>query len=230
MKNEYIQKRKSVRKYEKVPLDNETLEKIKNKIENVKPLYEDIKYSIELIEPNDENKNDAYQLVFGSEDVDGGSENVGFIGQQLNLYFAELGLGSYWHRAKAKGSKDKGLPYVVSMAFGKSNEPIYRELSEFKRKPLSKISEGNNEHIKAARLAPSGLNAQNWFFIAENGKIHCYRKKLNVVTGLLMNKLSSIDIGIAICHIYKEIDNFKFSKDNKSPEKKGYIYTGTVYS
>jgi len=228
MKNEYIQKRRSVRKYEKVPLENETIEKIKNKIKNVKSLYENIKYSIELIEPNSENKNDSYHLVFSSEDVDGGYENIGFIGQQLNLYFASLGLGSYWHRSKAKGIKDNNLPYVISMAFGKSNEQLYRELSEFKRKPLSKISEGSDERIEAARLAPSGLNAQNWYFIAENGKIHCYRKKLNIITGLLMNKLSLIDIGIAICHIYEESDNFNFSKDTEAPKRKGLIYIGTV--
>ena len=66
------------------------------------------------------------------------------------------------------------------MAFGKPAEPLYRELSEFKRKPLAEISEGSDERLEAARLAPSGMNVQNWYFIAKDG-ISIYDFKLKLV-------------------------------------------------
>ena len=64
--------------------------------------------------------------------------------------------------------------------------------------------------------------------IAENGKIHCYRKKANSVFGSFTNKLSSIDMGIALCHIAQESKGFHFAQDPDPPVRKGCIYTGTI--
>jgi hypothetical protein len=114
------------------------------------------------------------------------------------------------------------------MAFGKPAEPLHRSLSDFKRKPLSEISEGVDERLEAARLAPSGMNAQNWYFIAENGKIHCYRKKPNSPLGFMTSRLSYIDMGIALCHIAEESKEFRFAKEAGAPERKGCAYMGTV--
>ena len=108
-----------------------------------------------------------------------------------------------------------------------SAESLYRDISEFKRKPLSEIGEGDDERLEAARLAPSGLNAQNWFFVADSGKIHCYRKKLNPLKALVLDKLSCIDMGIAICHIAEESNNFCFGKESNAPKRDGFIYMGT---
>jgi hypothetical protein len=121
------------------------------------------------------------------------------------------------------------------MSFGKPNEPLYRDISEFKRKPLSTISEGSaidcvDERLEAARLAPSAMNKQNWYFIAENGRIHCYGKKQNPLFGLVMNKLVSIDMGIALCHIAVESEEFQFRKETDAPARKGYVYMGTAGS
>lgn len=228
--NEFISKRKSIRKYEPTILDMETIEKIQTKINNLTPLYSNIQYSIEIITPdkNSGNMNVPYYLVFRSEKNDISYENIGFVGQQLNLYFAMLEVGACWKMSKPQEIKDNKLPYVISMTFGKSAEPLYRQLSEFDRKPLSEISKGDDDRLESARLAPSGLNRQNWYFISEKNKIHCYRKKLNFLINLIMNKLNCIDMGIALCHISEQSDNFNFSKDNTAPKKKNYIYTGTV--
>jgi len=114
------------------------------------------------------------------------------------------------------------------MAFGKPIESPHRSASEFKRKPLSEMSEGDDKRLEAARLAPSGMNAQNWFFVADGGKIHCYRKKPNPLLGFMTGKLGCIDMGIALCHIMTESDGFTFSKESNAPERKGFIYMGTV--
>jgi hypothetical protein len=119
------------------------------------------------------------------------------------------------------------LPYVLALAFGNPAEPLHRELSAFKRKPLSAINEGSDPRLEAARLAPSGVNMQNWYFIADSGSIHCYLKKPNPLVGLMFGKMNRIDLGIAICHISTESENFSFAKMDAST-RKGLIYVGTV--
>jgi len=114
------------------------------------------------------------------------------------------------------------------MSFGKPADSLYRTADEFKRKPLSAISEGTDERLEAARLAPSAMNAQNWYFVAADGKIHCYRKKSNPLLRFIYEKMHCIDMGIALCHIAEESESFSFAKEENIPAKKGYVYTGTV--
>ena len=229
--NPTIRKRKSIRKYDMTKLDASTLEKVKAQLETLTPLYPDIRYSIEITDKTRGlfNVSAPHYLVFASEEKEGANENIGFIGQQLDLFFSENRLGCCWlGAAKPQAKEATKLPFVICMSFGKPAEPLHREISAFKRKPLSQISEGTDPRLEAARLAPSGLNAQNWHFVAKGGKIHCYRKKHNPLVGIMLNTMGAIDLGIAICHIYKESESFQFAKDADVPEKKGYIYSGTV--
>jgi len=229
--NEIIRKRKSVRKYDVMPLDAEILENIRAQILKVKPLYPEIKYSIEITSKTKGilGVKAPHFLIFGSEEKEGAAENIGFIGQQLDLYFSASGIGTCWLGASKPGEKiESTLPHVIAMAFGKPAEPLHRDISGFKRKSISEISRGDDKRIEAARLAPSAVNMQNWYFVAENGKIHCYCKKLNPLLGFMFNEMVRIDMGIALCHIAEESDNFQFSKELTVPHCKGYVYMGTV--
>jgi nitroreductase len=229
--NDIIRKRKSVRKYDPAPLDAAVLEKVRAQIETLKPLYPDIKFSVEIANKTKgiSNIKSPHYLVFYSEEKDGCLENIGFIGQQMDLFFSATGLGSCWLGAsKPEQKEETALPHVICMAFGKPAEPLHRELSAFKRKPLSAVSEGSDERLEAARLAPSAVNKQNWYFIAENNCIHCYWKKSSSLLSFIYNKLHSIDMGIALCHIAEESGAFRFSKEDNAPVRKGCIYTGTV--
>ena len=229
--NEIIRKRKSIRKYDLTPLDDVTLGQVRTKIESVKPLYPDIRYSIEITNNTKGvmGVKAPHFLLFSSEEKDGYLENIGFIGQQMDLFFSGAGLGSCWLGvAKPEDVTASALPHVIGMAFGKPAEPLHRSLSEFKRKPLSEISEGTDERLEAARLAPSAVNAQNWYFVAESGKIHCHRKKPNPLLGFMFNKLGCIDMGIALCHIAEESDSFYFAKESDVPAVKKCVYMGTV--
>jgi nitroreductase len=226
--NKIIRKRKSIRKYDPAPLDSSIIEKVQEQIENIKPLYPDIRYSIEITNKTKGmfNIKAPHYLIFRSEEKDGAYENIGFIGQQLDLFFSESGIGACWLGASKPEEKEaSALPRVICMSFGKPAEPLHRDILDFKRKAPADISEGSDERLEAARLAPSGMNAQNWYFIAENAKIHCYRKKSLLK---FMNKLGCIDMGIAVCHIAEESDNFGFAKQADAPDKKKYVYIGTV--
>jgi len=229
--NEIIRKRKSIRKFDMTILDSAVLESVQKFINDLKPLFPCINYSIEFAEKTKGlfNIKAPHYLVFKSETTGESYENIGFIGQQIDLFLAENGIGTCWlGLAKQIDSGNAGLPHVICMAFGKPAEPLYRDITAFKRKPLKTISEGNDGRIEAARLAPSGMNRQNWFFIGADGKIHCYRKKPDPISGLFFDKLERIDIGIAICHIAMESKDFSFSQKEDAPIRKGFIYVGTV--
>jgi len=225
--NEAIRKRKSIRTFEQTKLDWFTLTAIREKITQVKPLVEDIRFSIEIVEKTKGilDKTAPYYLLFRSEKKRGCYENIGFIGQQMDLFLSESGIGSCWRGFAKPVKKELGkLPFMIGMAFGKPAGPLYRELSEFRRKPLSAISEGADERLEAARLAPSGMNAQNWYFIAKDGKIYCYYRRL----AFLYNKYRWIDLGIAMYHIASESESFNYVKETDAPERRGYVYVGTI--
>ena len=226
--NEIIRKRKSVRKYDMAQLDASDIEKVNALVKNVKPLYPDIAYTIEMVNKTKGlfNVKAPHYLIFGSEEKDGAYENIGFIGQQLDLFLSEAGFGTCWLGASKPEDKSASkLPYVIALSIGKPAESLHREISEFHRKALGEISEGTDERLEAARLAPSGMNLQGWYFLVDSGKIHCFRKKSLLE---FKNKLGRIDMGIAICHLATESESFSFSKESNIPVRKGYEYSGTV--
>ena len=231
IRNQIICKRKSIRKYDPAPLDAAAIDMIREQIGKVRLLYPDIRYSVEIASKTKGlvNVKAPHYLVFGSEEKEGAFENIGFIGQQLDLFLSGAGLGSCWLGAsKPEDKKASPLPYVICMAFGKPAEPLHRGLSEFKRKPLAEISEGADSRLEAARLAPSAVNAQNWYFAASEGKILCYRKKSSSILGFVYNRLHCIDMGIALCHIAEESEAFRFAKESGVSRRKGHVYMGTV--
>jgi len=71
--NEFIRKRKSVRKYDLTPLDTATLDKVRERIKKVTPLYSDIRYSIEIVNKTKglSNVKAPHYLIFGSEEKEG---------------------------------------------------------------------------------------------------------------------------------------------------------------
>jgi len=228
---EIIRKRKSIRKYDSAPLVAAVLEKVKAQIAKVTPLFPGMPYSIEIASKTKGafNIKAPHYLVFSGEDSEASYENIGFIGQQLDLFLSGSGLGACWLGAsKPIEAKAAALPPIICMSFGNPAEPLHRELAEFKRKALNEISEGSDARLEAARLAPSAINAQGWYFIAENGKIHCYRKKVASLMGLIFKKMHYIDMGIALYHIAAESENFNYKKEASAPERKGFVYMGTV--
>ena len=242
MSNEIIYKRKSIRKYHPDKLDAAMLDKVRAQIDKLVPLYPSIQYSVEIAD----NARGIFgikaphYLCFYSEEKEGFNENIGFVGQQMDLFLSGIGLGAVWlgmSKPDGKSSQTpesayagQGLSFIIAIGFGKPAEPLYRDVSEFKRKPLDEISEGIDKRLEAARLAPSGMNTQGWYFVADDGKIHCYRKKTKLLVGLFAGDMGAIDMGIALCHIAEQSDEFRFAKEVNIPERKGYIYSGTVQS
>lgn len=230
----FIQKRKSTRKYDMTPLDTNQLEKITDYAKGLKALCPDIQTDFEIVNTvkNPLPIKAPHYFLISSEQVGDYLQNIGFMWQQMDLYLASLGLGSCW-LGMAKPDIDLAAkhPFVIALAFGKAEGSPYRELNEFKRKPLSEISKGEDDRLVSAQLAPSATNSQNWFFDSTSGYIDIYQKKLNPVQMLIYDKMNKIDIGIAVCHLYVATKNkgCEFTLEKASDKNKnGYIYFATV--
>jgi nitroreductase len=239
-----IFKRKSIREYDVSPLDEDTLEEISGQIQNLNPLYSDIKTEIKIVSSNEVKqrmmKKAPHYLAVFSETKKCYLTNVGFMLQQMDLLFSANGIGSCWQGIpipKGDVLNRSDLKFIILIAFGKPSEPLYREsTSEFKRKPLQRISniEGVDELLEPVRLAPSATNSQPWFFKGNETVIHAYSVKPNFLKAIVVNKYIPIDVGIAIYHLKVAAEHFgknadiMFDKKEDKNSPKGYKYFATL--
>ena len=95
-----IFKRKSIRKYDNSPLDENVLNRISEELNNLTPLYDDIKTDIKIISGDDVKlrgmKQAPHYLAIFSENKEGYLTNLGFMLQQMDLLFSASGIGSCW--------------------------------------------------------------------------------------------------------------------------------------
>ncbi|MBU5360210.1 hypothetical protein KQI58_03835 [Enterococcus raffinosus] len=227
--------RKSTRNFHMAPLSDNTLTEIKDFIETVQPLLPNAEITYKLVGPEGVKgigtpKAPHYLLIYGKEQPLRDT-CAGFLFQHVDLFLFSKGYASRWVGMMKPAEPDED--YIIGLAFGEPAEPSSRTVKDFDRKVLKEISEGKDSRIEAARLAPSGLNGQPWYFIANNGAIYVYRKKkINGLPGM-MYKLTELDIGIALCHLAVATEHsgkpFEFVNSKGAPAAPdGHHYVGTV--
>ena len=234
-----IYKRKSCRSYTGKPVDSGTLENIRAFVSAAKPLYPHIRVQMDIAEK------DSVRCIFPwvtpqliciySEETEGFLENAGFIFQQLDLYMQSLGLGVCWLgmgrlTSKEAGTAEKeGLEFVIMLSFGHPKGSPHRNPEGFKRKKLSQISDIEDSRLDPARLAPSSVNSQPWYFVHEGEIIHVYCALQGKLINRFLSDMNRIDIGIALAHLYvSNPDSFSFSYRDDARRLKGYEYMGSV--
>ena len=218
--------RKSCRKY----LDDEIdMTPIKEFIPKAKVLNSDIDYSYKILTKDELSIRTRwkapYYLALYSEKKENYGVNLGFIFQQLSLYMQSIGIGSCW--VGMANVKQKDPNFVITIAFGKSDD-LTRDLSKFKRRSLSEISDMEDERLIPAQLAPSAVNSQPWYFKHTDDGFDVFKAKHNIVKQKIIGKWNDIDMGIALSHLYiSNPDAFAFEFKNKA-DIKGYTYFGSV--
>lgn len=228
--------RKSTRSFTQTPLPKETIKEFRAFIETIKPLLPNARVTYEIAGPEAVKgmgipQAPHYVLIYGAEDQPLREACAGFLFQHFALYLHAQGYASCWLSGLKPNVSQAN--YIAGMAFGASEEAVSRKAADFDRKPLKKIAEGKDPRLEAARLAPSGLNGQPWYFIAANGAIYVYRhKKINGLPGL-MYKLTELDTGIALCHLAVATEHsgkvFEFIIRKGAPVvADDVIYLGTV--
>lgn len=223
---EQIYVRKSCRKY----LDGEIdMDGIHEFISSAKALDDSINYHYEIL-PRSEVKvripwSSPYYLAIYSEKKGDYLENVGFVFQQLSLYLQSQGIGNCW--VGMASPKRNSWDFVIAISFGRSND-ISRGLSNFRRKPLAKISDMPDDRLIPAQLAPSAINSQPWYFKHSGDGFDVYQIKQNIVRRQILKRWNPIDVGISLAHMYvSNEDTFEFFKKSDFENIKGYTYTGS---
>ena len=147
------------------PLDTNSLSDIARQLKNVIPMYPDIETEINIVSPGDvkgfiQVKAPHYIVAF-SEVKEGYLTNIGFMLQQMDLFFSANGIGCCWQgwpKPTHELRNNRNMEFIIVLAFGLPKETLHREfIHEFKRKPLDQIKDikGFDEVIEPARLAPS---------------------------------------------------------------------------
>jgi nitroreductase len=238
-----IFKRKSIRNYDSTPIDSNRLEEISKKLQSLKPLIEGIKTEFKVISPSQVTRklrNNAPHFIAAFSEAKGAYKvNIGYMLQQIDLYFSANGLGSCWlgiPQPTKEVTESSNLEFIILMSFGNPNEPLYRtSASEFKRQSLSDITniEGANELLEAARLSPSAVNLQNWYFTGDKNTIHAYSAKPNFLRSIVGGSYYPVNMGIALYHLRLAAEhhgwktNFVFDslRDKNPPKNLNYVAT-----
>lgn len=233
---EAIYKRQSIRKYDKAPLDSQTLDELRNFIDNARVLNPDIKWSYDIVGAKNVRmlqrfKSPHYLLIF-SQKKQNYLQNIGFIFQQVDLYLQSRGIGSCWIGAASPKNYENQNPeqeFVILIMFGNPKGEIYRERTQFKRKIICDISDERDSRLIPAQYAPSAANTQTWYFTHnDDGSYNLYRNVSRFRLNRKMDMWNRIDMGIALAHIYvANPDTFEFNLNMPHEELKNKVFEGS---
>ena len=207
-----IFKRKSFHIFRDIgSIDPHELQYIEEVYKTFTPLIRDIKTAIKIV-PADETtckRGQEYCILLYSEKKENYLQNIGYIGEQLDLYLASLGIGALWFGiGKPDEPTHNGLDFVIMIAIAKMPEDRFRkDMFKSKRKPLQEIWAG--EHYCAigniVRFTPSACNTQPWKITAEERTLTVYRYKKPGKRGIMpadkVAHYNRIDIGIFLCFL-----------------------------
>ena len=224
--HEMIYHRRSCRSFVGEPVDSETIEKILSF--EMKPLHPDIKVRMDIVSRNQVKCicpwTTPQLIAIYSEETEGYLENIGFLFQQMDLYLQTLGLGVCWLGMGRMNPKTttvvEGMKFVILLAFGHpKGDQLRHGIKSFKRKSMEQITDKADSRLEVARLAPSAVNSQPWYFTHEGEAIHVWCSK----------KGNRLDAGIALAHLYvSNGERFRFFKAAHVTGLPGYTYIGSV--
>lgn len=206
-------KRKSIRKFnQNLSVSNEELTNLKREINELKPLIPGINVRIEIVDRKQTSaKRGEYCLLFYSDEKPCYLQNAGYMLEQIDLFLTSCNIGVCWYGvAKPKEMYNKGLKYIVMLAFGKCHPDDFRKnISEFSRKNEKTIWPDNffPEIAKVVQLAPSGCNLQPWRIYSKQDEIKVYRHfspesfPAKKQAFYQETDFSLIDMGICLCFL-----------------------------
>jgi nitroreductase len=236
---ETIYTRKAVRVYSEAATD--ILENDIDLVEafGVRPLREDIKVKVKILRKNEvKNDRSPYCIAFYSEEKPFHLENIGFIGQQIELELQSKGLGTCWwgmKKPKKEYRKIDGLACIITMTAGHQQKAETRTYpGGFIRKAASEIIVGNTDAdslMEVVRIAPSAVNLQPWLVEKAENKYNFYIRPPKSIIERLIKNMRHIDMGIAMAHLYIKAKadglNVSFSFEGESSKQGGYIASVT---
>jgi len=193
--------RRSVRKYDKTPLEESVLGSISEYLDGLESTGQlsGPKAGFEIVGADKVRGPAPHYILAYCEKDDFAYVNVGYVLQKMDLYIQSKGLGSlYLGVKKPKSASDE---FCIMMAFGRTDVPFRKGEQDFSRLPMSEISNSDKLAARYARVAPSARNSQPWKLIFEDDEVTIEYFGRGMFKGIFRKKLSMIDLGIVTRHI-----------------------------
>ena len=186
-------------------ITDDEMQRLNDFLHVVKPLNAEIKTEIHIVPESETTckRGGQFCILFYSESKDEYLRNIGYIGEQIDLYLASQNIGALWFGiGKPKDRKINGLDYVIMISIAKMPEDKFRkDLFKSKRKPLSEIWKGSPLGVaEIVRFTPSACNTQPWIVENNNSSLMVYRYKKPGKRGIMpvekVRYYNKIDMGI----------------------------------
>ena len=192
-------------------ITEEELKDIETEFNRLKPLVDNIDVKIKIEKDNTTCKREQeYCILFYSEKKDNYLQNIGYLGEQLDLYLVSKNIGTLWFGiGRPKEKQYEGLDFVIMIAIAKidSEDKFRKDMFKSTRKSVEEIWNGEFylDIANIARFAPSACNTQPWKVEASNGEIKVYRYRKDEKRGIMPKDMviyyNQIDIGIFLCFL-----------------------------
>lgn len=209
-----IFKRKSFHLFRNIgdeKISDEELKDIENYFNTIKPLDQNIKTKIRIVKEGAScHRGQEYCILFYSEKKDNYLQNIGYIGEQLDLYLVSKNIGTLWFGiGKVDEKQYEGLDFVIMIAISKidKEEKFRKDMYKSKRKELDEIWNGDyyKDIANIVRFTPSACNTQPWKVEAKEKELDIYRYRKEGKRGIMPKDrviyYNQIDIGIFLCFI-----------------------------
>jgi len=205
-------------------ITDEELKDLEDSFYKFTPLVEDIKVKIKIVKDSTTcRRGQEYCVLFYSEIKDNYLQNIGYLGEQLDLYLVSKNIGTLWFGiGKVKEKEIDGLQFVIMMAIAKvdSSDKFRKDMFKSKRKEVSEIWDGESyfEVANIVRFAPSACNTQPWKVVASEKQLKVYRYRKEGKRGIMPKDkvifYNQIDMGIFLCflELCLENNNISFNK------------------
>ncbi|MDO4556537.1 MAG: nitroreductase family protein [Lachnospiraceae bacterium] len=235
-----IFKRKSFHLFRDIGNDTITgndIAEIKDVYQSLIPLYPDIKTAIKIVPANETNckRGQQFCILLYSEKKENYLQNIGYLGEQLDLYLVSKNIGTLWYGiGKTEESSYDGLEFVIMIAISKveDEKKFRKDMFKSKRKSMDEMWIGKSiEGVSdIVRFAPSACNTQPWIVEHTDSILEVYRYKKPGKRGIMpadkVSYYNQIDMGIFLCFLDLCLQNEKISyevelfKDNGLDEEK----------
>ena len=193
--------RRSVRKYDKEPLETSVLDDISGYLDKLESEGQMVghKAGFEIVGTDKVRGPAPHYILAYCEKIDPSYVNVGYVLQKMDLYIQSKGLGSLYLGVKNPRNASDG--FCIMLAFGRTDVLSRNGEEDFSRLPIDEISNSDNSVAKCARVAPSARNSQPWKLTFEENEVKIDYFGRGMLKGIFRKKLSMIDLGIVTRHV-----------------------------
>ena len=186
-------------------LTERELQDLKDYIKTVKVLDPELKIETYIV-PERETTSKCggeYCILFYSEAKGDYLRNIGYIGEQIDLYLASENIGALWFGiGKPQEMQIEGMDFVIMISIAKMPADKFRkDMFKAKRKPLEEIWSGETLNVaEIVRFTPSACNTQPWITENTGTELLVYRYKKAGKRGIMpadkVRYYNKIDMGI----------------------------------